>query len=222
MAKDKDKKPILFDDIEWGNQETDSVSHEDILNIDWGRKKTLAEKEHQSKKMSAKYNEEEYKTKWQKSNSERWEDPEWKEQHIDKMKAGRTEEVEQARIEALRNSEKRKKAMAKRWADPEWRKKISKINSERVWTKEQRENLSKRQKGKKIPKKVVEKREKTKLDLAMSNQKVNKQCRSINTPDGVFHNLRLASQHFGVSKDTIINRCKNTKNTKFTDWYYLD
>jgi len=216
MSSDKDK--TLFDDIEWGNKTLPGLSDEELMSTNWNLKRSEAQKQ----VMVKKYQDKQYKNKWHKQSVKRWKDPEWAEQHINKMKAGRTQEVEQARIEASRNSEKRKKAMAKRWSDPEWRKKISKINSERVWTKEQREHHSKINKGKKIPKKVVEKREKTKLDLAMSNQKVNKQCRSINTPDGVFHNLRLASHHFNTSKETIIRRCKNTTNPKFADWYYLD
>ena len=58
MAKDKDKKHIFLDDVEWGNQETDSVSHHDMLEINWNkkltkaRKDTLKEKKHTSSKRS--------------------------------------------------------------------------------------------------------------------------------------------------------------------------
>jgi len=40
----KDKKPIFFDDIEWGNQETDSVSHKDMLEINWNMKRSIAQR----------------------------------------------------------------------------------------------------------------------------------------------------------------------------------
>jgi len=41
----KDKKPILFDEIKWGNQETGSLSHEDILDVNWNNKWTKEQKE---------------------------------------------------------------------------------------------------------------------------------------------------------------------------------
>ena len=45
----KDKKPTTFDlfndDSLWGNQETDSLSHEELLDPNWNRKRTKAQKE---------------------------------------------------------------------------------------------------------------------------------------------------------------------------------
>jgi|14BtaG_2_1085337.scaffolds.fasta_scaffold11028_3 hypothetical protein len=39
MAKEKDKKHIFLDDVEWGNKETDSVSHKDMLEINWNKRR---------------------------------------------------------------------------------------------------------------------------------------------------------------------------------------
>jgi len=36
----KNKKPILFDDIEWGNQELPHLSHDEIMNKNWQYVKT--------------------------------------------------------------------------------------------------------------------------------------------------------------------------------------
>lgn len=203
-------------ETQWGNIGPDSIH-----DPKWNRKRTKAQKEKQSKVIEEKYKDDLYKEFWQGKNVERWDNEEWRKQHLQKMAEGRTEEIEKARIEAVRNSEKHKKMMAKRWADPEFRKKIKEANSKPM-SEEAKKHLSKLNKGKTIPQETLDKLAKTRLDLAMSNQKVNKQCRSINTPDGVFHNLRLASQHFKTGKGTIIRRCKNTKNPKFADWYYLD
>ncbi len=56
----KDKKPTTFDlfndDSLWGNQETDSLSHEELLDPNWNRKRTKAQKERLSvisKKLNA-------------------------------------------------------------------------------------------------------------------------------------------------------------------------
>lgn len=172
----------------------------------------------QRSQIIAKYANEEYKEQWQKANKSRWDDENWREQQLQKMSVGRTEEVEQRRIEASRNSEKRKQAMAERWADPKFRAKISEINS-RPHTEETKRKLSEAQKG--IPK---SKEARSKFDATMrqrqlSNQKVNKQCRSVHTPDGVFHNFALIVEHYGIAKNTIIRRCKSDN---FPDWYYLD
>jgi len=52
MAKDKDNKHIFLDDVQWGNQETDSVSHDDMLEINWNKKLTKARKEKQAISLS--------------------------------------------------------------------------------------------------------------------------------------------------------------------------
>jgi len=44
----KDKKPTMFDDIQWGNQELDGLSHDDIMNTNWNKKRNKAEREHLS------------------------------------------------------------------------------------------------------------------------------------------------------------------------------
>jgi hypothetical protein len=136
------------------------------------------------------------------------------------MKAGHTPEVEQRRIEASRNSELRKKAMADRWADPEFRKKISEVNSKPM-SQKQKDHLSAIQLGIPLTKEALQKRNDTYNERQMSNQKVNKQCRSVNTPDGVFNNFALIVKHFGISKNTIIRRCRN-QDPKFAEWYYID
>ena len=216
----KDKKPIFFDDVQWGNQETDSVSHDDMLEINWNKKRTKALKEHQAKVITQKYKDKDYKEKWSKANNERWEDPEYRKFVLERMNEGRTPEVEQRRIEAVRNSEKRKKSMADRWADPEFRKKIAKANSKPM-SQEHKDILRDLYIDKPMKKETVKKRMDTYNERQMSNQKVNKQCRSVHTPEGVFNNFALIVKHFGISKNTIIRRCKN-QNPKYSEWYYID
>lgn len=174
----------------------------------------------QRSQIIAKYANEEYKDQWHKANKSRWDDEQWREQHLQKMAEGRTQEVEEARIEASRNSEKRKQAMAERWADPEFRAKISKINS-RPRTQAEKDYLSKINKGKKVDQTTIDKRLETLNQRAMNNQKINSQSKSIHTPDGVFHNIRLCAEKYSLAANTIRRRCIS-KNPKFIEWYYLD
>lgn len=55
----KNKKPTTFDlfndDSLWGNQETDSLSHDELLDPKWNRKRTKAEKESSKIKSRAHY-----------------------------------------------------------------------------------------------------------------------------------------------------------------------
>ena len=86
---------------------------------------------------------------------------------------------------------------------------------------EAKKHLSEINKGKIIPQETLDKIAATIKNRQMSNQKVNSQCRSVHTPEGIFHNFALIVEHFGINKNTIIRRCKN-KNPKYAEWYYID
>jgi hypothetical protein len=191
------KKPTAFDlfnnDSIWGNQTAGNLTHEDILQKNWNN-------------ITA--------------NKQRWKDSDWRDQHLKKLAEGRTDSVEEQRKESVRNSVAHKKMMQERWDDPAFRKKIAEVNS-RPRTNEEKEHLRQSYLGKKKPTETIVKRKDTYAARQTQNEKVNKQCRSIMTPDGVFHNFALASKHFNTTKNTILRRCKNT-SPAFSQWYYID
>lgn len=208
-----DKDNFLDDD--WGN-----ISDE-VLDPKWKRARTKKLKDHQSKVIAKKYQDDEYYETWVEANVARWDDAEWREQHLQKMQEGsRKEENRIARGKALAESEKFQKMIKDRWADPAFKEKMRIANSKPM-SEEAKKHLSEINKGKTIPQETLDKIVNTVKSKQISNQKVNKQCRTVHTHDGIFYNFAIMCNHFGISKNTILNRIKSDKE-KFKDWYYLD
>ena len=59
----KDKKPILFEDIEWGNRTLPGLSDEELMTTNWNLKHTKVEKE----KRKQLYKDEEWYASWMES-----------------------------------------------------------------------------------------------------------------------------------------------------------
>jgi hypothetical protein len=176
----KDKKPDMYDffndDSLWGNQETDSLSHDDIMNKDWN--KVTGQKERWKNNDALR---KEYSKKAKKMNAKRRENPELMAEISAKISASREGKPMSPRaIEKMLNTKREKGILHA----PSWNKGIS--PSEKT-----REKLAKANTGKTLDEKTKE--------------KIAKNCaknKSIQTPEGQFVSMSAAGRHYWDNKLT--------------------
>ena len=107
----KNKKPILFDDIEWGNQELPNLSHDEIMNKNWQYVKTGRDYEKWKESIDNRTANEQWRKNVAKGNQNKEKQKEFVKKRqigIDKRTASHEWQVANA------------KAVAKRHKDPKW------------------------------------------------------------------------------------------------------
>lgn len=192
----KRKKPILFEDIEWGNKTLPGLSEEELMNTNWNLKNTKAEKERLRK----------IQQQWHKDNptarKELAQTKHWQEAHSKGVRA----HLESAEYVNPRG-------MLGKKASTQTKQKQSKALSGKAKPIEGNKKLSKYHKGKSKNPIVI-----AKVAKAIKGKTYNR-GRRVHTPLGEFDKVKLAGIAHNVTECAIRNRINNPN---YSEYYYLE
>lgn len=212
MAKDKDKKHIFLDDVQWGNQETDSLSHEEILTYS-PLKKTKAQIEVLTKIAQERAKDPEWIAKNTEANRAKWKDPAY---HA---------KISKAQKEKWDNPEYREK-MLSYYNTPEYKEYISERNR-KVAIRDHDKIVKKNQTLAKDPK-WLEANAKAQANRSENNEEwIRKNCRPVSTPYGIFKRVKEAIEaycaHHPEERYASVNLKLRRwyKSNKKPEWAYL-
>lgn len=226
----KDKKPDMFDlfndDSLWGNQETDVLTHDDIMDLGWSRKKTQAQKDFQSRVSNERvWGDNSVREKLVKAHLDRWQDPDIRQQYLSSL--------HDAVWHNKDTHEKRKATLAKTWKDPELIERQKQITIDR-WKDPKFVKKAKQAmiKGNNRPEVKARRKQMEKekwSDLKRKEQILRKagQVTPIKSINGVFLSLSDAAKAHNMSlgrvRDRLLGKVKsNEYKFKYITWEEYD
>lgn len=215
----KKKKPDTFDlfndESLWGNQETEDLTHEDIMETNWNRKHTQAYKESLRRRMI-----ERYQNGYVNPNLGR---------KYDEEHSKRQSEALSGVAKPLEGNKKLSKLYKGKPKNPKQVAKIAKKMQGRTHNRGRRVMTPKGE----FDKITLAAKAYGVTDMAIKNKITNPNhpgfyflddinslgAKKVQTPDGVFNSTKEAATHYKISDNGMRTRCHNDK---WPDFYFLD